>query len=318
MPRALIVGCNGQDGQILWRQLADRGYSLLGISRHGTRAQGCDWSDAVDVTDGDAVRGLIAEFRPAETYYLAAYHHSSQDPAVDQATLWARSFAINTQGFQNVLDAHCQANRDGRIFYASSSRVFGAARAGTQDESTALRPACLYGITKATGMMLADYYRRDHGLFASCGILYNHESPLRGRSFLSQRVAHGLVAVKRGTATELVLGDLDSKVDWGYAPDYTEAMQRILQCDTAGDFVIASGSLRSVRDMVSVAAGLLDLDWRSCVVEDRSLVTRPSQQLTGDAGKLRRLTAWAPRTTFEEMVRELVLAAAACQGLAVD
>jgi GDPmannose 4,6-dehydratase len=167
-------------------------------------------------------------------------------------------------------------------------------------------------VTKAAGMLLADYYRRVHGLFVSCGILFNHESPLRGPQFVTQRVVRGLVAIARGEASELEVGSLDARVDWGYAPDYTHAMQAMLEMQVPGDFVVATGKTHSVRDLVEVAAARLGLDWRRVVVEESGVLKRGAQGLCGDASRLRSATGWAPSIAFSEMVELLV--DAACSG----
>jgi GDPmannose 4,6-dehydratase len=196
-----------------------------------------------------------------------------------------------------------------RIFYAASSRVFGEVEASPQNEGTPFRPTCVYGITKALGMMLADYYRRNHKMFVSCGILFNHESPLRGREFVSQRIVNGLVALKTGRATSLQIGDLNARVDWGYAPDYTRAMQLILDASAPDDFVIASGETHSVREMIEIAAEFLEIDWEGRVVENAQILRRNPQDLCGDASRLRRLTGWQPSASFREMVQIMAKAA---------
>jgi GDPmannose 4,6-dehydratase len=309
MPRALIIGHRGQDGSILWDQLAARGFSLVGISRHETRTHGEQWEGIVDITDLSCVRHLMERFHPDQVYYLAAHHHSSQESAVDEASAWHASWAINLHAFSHFLLAAKDSCPRARFFYASSSRVFGEASISPQDENVPLEPSCIYGITKASGMLLGDYYRRNHGLFASCGVLFNHESPLRGAQFVSQRVANGLVALKYGAATTLEIGSLDARVDWGFAPDYTRAMQLILETETAENFVVATGETHSVRDMITIAADYLDLAWEGHVVETNRILRRRSQDLCGDASRLRQVTGWKPSIGFQEMTRILVDAA---------
>jgi GDPmannose 4,6-dehydratase len=306
MPRALIIGHAGQDGRILWDQLAARGFSLVGISRSTVRAWHADWNAAVDVTDAQAVRAFMADFAPEQIYYLAAHHHSSQDTGSGDADAWEESWNVHVHGFANVLRAARESSPDVRVFYASSSRVFGEAITSPQDESTPLRPVCIYGVTKVSAMVLADYYRRTHGLFVSCGILFNHESPLRGAQFVSQRVVGGLNAIKSGHAESLQVGSLGARVDWGYAPDYTRAMQLILESGQAGDFVIATGRTHSVRDMVAIAAEYLGIEWEGRVVETARILKRAPQELCGDASRLRRLTGWEPSVDFREMIHILV------------
>ncbi|MBS0571253.1 MAG: GDP-mannose 4,6-dehydratase, partial [Proteobacteria bacterium] len=185
------------------------------------------------------------------------------------------------------------------------------AQVSPQDESTPLRPTDAYGVTKAAGMMLADYYRRVHGLFVSCGILFNHESPLRGPQFVSRRIVDGLMALKDGRASSFEVGTLDSRVDWGYAPDYTRAMQLSLDATSPGDFVIASGVMHSVRDLVVAAARHLSIDWKGKVIETSAILQRDAQELCGDTSRLRAETGWQPQVDFDGMVRILVDAALA-------
>lgn len=312
MLRVLIIGHDGQDGGILWKQLAARGFSLLGVSRRGTRVHAAEWSEAVDITSLPSMRRVLAGFKPDQVYYLAAHHHSSQSD-IAEADVWKHSWEIHVHAFSNLLRAAKECCPDARIFYASSSRVFGEAVASPQDEQTLLAPSCIYGVTKASGMMLAGYYQRVYGLFVSCGILFNHESPMRGSQFVSQRIADGLVAIKYGRASKLEIGSLDARVDWGYAPDYTRAMQMILEANHAETFVISSGQTHSVREMIAIAADHLELPLGTHVVETLSILQRRPQDLCGNPSRLRAVTGWKPFVGFHQMVRILVDAAVARQ-----
>lgn len=319
MSRALIIGHTGQDGQILWDQLLERGFALVGVSRNSVLAHGTVWTAPVDIADARSIQELIEAFRPTQVYYLAAHHHSSQDAGINAADIWDRSWAVHVYGFGHVLQALVTVVPAARVFYAASSRVFGAiARRTPLDETTPHRPDDSYGVTKATGMLLADHYRRVHGQFISCGILFNHESPLRGPQFVTQRVVRGLVAVARGEATRLEVGSLDARVDWGYAPDYTRAMQWMLQTSEPSDFVVATGRTHSVRDLLEIASAHLGLDWREIVFETNGLLQRNTQGLCGNAARLRAETGWMPSIDFPDMVRLLVDAAKSakfCSGL---
>jgi len=311
MRRAIIVGHSGQDGRILWDQLAARGFSLVGISRHEIRLHESGWSEPVDITDAVAVRQLVGGFRPDQIYYLAAHHHSSQQLTEDEGAIWLASWTVHTQAFLHFLSAIRECQPSARIFYAGSSRVFGAAEVSPQDENTPFRPGCVYGITKAMGMMLADYHRRNHGVFASCGVLYNHESPLRGREFVSQRIVDGLIALKLGRQETLRIGNLNARVDWGYAPDYTRAMQLVLEADAPGDFVIASCETHSVREMIEIAAEHLEIHWEGRVIEDTQILQRRPQDLCGDPSRLHEVTGWQPATSFRSMIQLMADAALA-------
>lgn len=307
MRRALIIGHTGQDGRILWDQLLERDFAVVGVSRRDVRTHGVEWTAPVDIGDGGSVQALVEAIGPSQVYYLAAHHHSSQDAGMRAADNWGQSWAVHVHGFGNVLQALLAAAPEARIFYAASSRVFGGtAVAALLDEATPHRPDDIYGLTKAAGMLLADYHRRVHRQFVSCGILFNHESPLRGAQFVTKRVVRDLVAITRGEATRLEVGSLAARVDWGYAPDYTRAMQQMLEAPEAGDFVVATGTTHSVRDLVDVAASHLGIDWREVVIETDGLLQRSPQGLCGNAARLRSETGWAPSINFPDMVRLLV------------
>lgn len=306
MPRALIIGHTGQDGRILWDQLVQRGYWLAGLSRSELRRSDAGAGTPVNLADVGAVTLLLQDLRPDEIYFLAARHHSSQEDERDVLMAWRESWALHVHAFQNVLQGVLEACPAAGIFYASSSRVFGRAEHSPQDESTPLRPDCVYGVTKAAGMLLARQYRTSQGLRVCCGIMFNHESPIRGTNYVTQRVVQGLVAIQRGIGGPIKIGDLEARVDWGYAPDYTRAMQAMLGAGEARDFVVATGVTHSVRELVEHVAARLGLDWRECVVESTDLLRRPAQGLCGDASLLRRSTGWAPSLDFRGMLELMV------------
>lgn len=307
MPKALIIGSTGQDGRILWGQLLGQGYSLVGVSSAGL------WRGSVPVlagplclTDPASVRALIRSEMPDEIYFLAARHHSSQESGQSPMQAWHECLELHVTAFVCVMQAVLEACPTARIFYASSSRVFGKAREDRQDEQTPMRPECAYGISKLAGMLSAHRYRDREGLMVFCGILFNHESALRGPAYVTSRVIDGLLSIREGHAGKLVLGDLDARVDWGYAPDYTRAMQAMLATGTARDYVVATGELHSVRDLVARVAGRLGMDWKDCVFEADGVLQRPAQGLCGDASLLRTATGWAPTLDFQRMVDSLV------------
>jgi GDPmannose 4,6-dehydratase len=307
--RVLIVGAAGQDGRILWEQLQENGDDLIGMTRKEVQSLPDRSLPAVDLCSERAVRQLVESFAPERIYFLAACHHSSEDHASRNEEIWHASRRVHVEAFRIFLEAIRVTRLATRIFYASSSRVFGNPVSSPQTEETPIRPSCIYGITKAMGMMLARNYRETHDVWASSGILYNHESPLRGHEFLSQRVARGLVAVKEGRETKLEIGNLEARVDWGYAPDYTRAMRLILEAAAPGDFVVATGETHSVRDMIEVAADYLGTEWQRAVVENPALLQRPSLTLCGNASRLHATTGWTPTQTFKGLVRLMVKAA---------
>ncbi len=295
MSSALVIGAGGQDGRLLTEQLEAKDHRVIGVRRGD-----------VELTDAAAVARLVCSAQADEIYYLAAHHHSSQDAVPSPAALFRASFAVHVDGLINVLEAMRLHTPSSKLFYAASSHVFGPATTPEQDESTALRPGNVYGITKAAGMHACRFYRETHGLFASVGILYNHESHYRRREFVSTKIVRGAVNISRGGEAKFVLGDLASRIDWGYAPDYVDAMIRILALNQPGDFVVATGEAHTVSEFARIAFAALGLDWRAHVEENPDIVTRAGLGLVGNPAKLKAATGWAPTVTFDEMIRRLL------------
>ncbi|HEX3056240.1 MAG TPA: GDP-mannose 4,6-dehydratase, partial [Gaiellaceae bacterium] len=214
-------------------------------------------------------------------------------------------------GVTALLEAIRAVDPDIRMYQASSSEIFGEPSAVPQTEGTPLHPVTPYGVAKAYGHFIVGSYRRRYGLHASCGILYNHESPRRPVDFLPSKVAHAAAAVSLGLQDELALGDLGAQRDWGYAGDYVEAMRLMLQQDEPGDYVIATGVLHTVEKLVELAFSHVQLDWREHVRVDPALVrgTAELHDLVGDASKARLQLGWSPQVRFEDLVRLLVDAA---------
>lgn len=307
MKSALIVGSGGQDGQLLLGRLRAENYRVLGIARESVQATHPGPYAKIDIHDAAQMRAVVTETRPDEIYYLAAFHHSAEQfPASDVAGLWQRSFDIHVGGLLNVLEAMRLHSPGSRLFYAASSLVFGDVGSEPQNELTPLRPKCVYGITKTAGLHCLRFYRDAHSLFAAGGILYNHESGLRAGHFVSQKIVRGALRIKRGEQQRLALGDLSARTDWGYAPDFVDAMRAILALDAADDFVVATGEAHSVQEFVEAAFGALGLDWKAHVDEEPALIARRRTGLRGDAAKLRKLTGWKPTLTFPQMVERLI------------
>lgn len=307
MTRAIVIGSEGQDGRILLDRLKHDGCDVLGLGRNSVRGEDANDLRPLDITSRDQVSELIGNWKPDEIYFLAAVHQSSEDPTrPDDAALFDRSLAVHATAPIYILEAITRAKYRTRFFYASSSLVFGNMTDECQDERTPIRPRDIYGITKATGMNACRFFREVHDVHASVGILYNHESPLRKRNFVSQRIIRGALEISRGTRNTLELGDLSARIDWGYARDFIDAMIRIVRQETPDDYIIATGEARSVQEFVAITFDLLGLDWRSHVVENRNLLTRRSPTRIGDASKLRERTGWAPQVTFPQMVEILL------------
>jgi len=304
---ALIIGAGGQDGRLLARFLLDRDYAVRGWIRSDLAAPAPCECEYVDILEPALVEAELRKSPPDEIYYLAAFHHATEDViALSAAELLRRSFDVHVIGLLNVLQAMEECCPRTRLFYAASSHVFGIPESEWQNEETSLRPNSAYGISKAAGLQCCQLYCREKGIFAATGILFNHESSLRKPSFLSQKIVRGVWRAQRDPAYRLVLGDLRARVDWGYAPDYVDAMFRILQLPEASDFVVASGELHTVREFAQVAFSALGLDWRRHVETDTRLLNKVSHPLRGDSSKLRGATGWSPSATFAELVARLV------------
>jgi GDPmannose 4,6-dehydratase len=305
---SLVIGAGGQDGTLLTQLLAGRGDRVVCVD--------CDktWSlppavwEPVDILRSEQVLSLVRRTRPDECYYLAAFHHSAEDPGLTpgDTQLFERSHAIHVRGLLHCLHAIAQASPPTRLFYAASSHVFGFPTVQPQDESTPLNPQNVYGITKTAGIHCCRYFRGELGVFASVGILYNHESHLRPPQFLSSKIVRGVLAFQKDPSRKLVLGDLDAVVDWGYAPDYVEAMTRILGCSAPDDFVVATGQPHSVGDFLQIACEIVGVDRRECATLDAHLLRKKSAVLIGNSGKLRTLTRWQPQTSFHDMIEKLI------------
>jgi GDPmannose 4,6-dehydratase len=273
--------------------LREREYEVVGIDRGD-----------VDLLDADAVRAALRDAAPREVYNLASpsFVPRSWEQPVEVAQL-------GTVGVTLMLEAIRDVDPAIRLCQASSAEVFGVPVETPQSESTPFRPTSPYGAAKAYGSFITAAYRSKYRLHASSAILFNHESPRRSTDFLPAKVAHGVAAIAAGREHELVLGDLDAQRDWGYAPDFVEAMWLMLQQDEPGDYVIATGELHSVGEFVELAFAHAGLDWRAHVRVDESLVRGQNYELVGDASKARDRLGWKPTVTFEQLVGLLVNAA---------
>lgn len=304
MKRALIIGSAGQDGSYLSEQLAAAGWSVVGVDRATPRRVALD--------DATAVAALVREVAPEALFHLAAYHHSSEDAARPLGPELLESEALHVTAWVHLLEAVAAHAPNCRSFYAASSHVFGAPRTPLIDESHPFSPTSAYAITKAAGVEVGRLYRA-RGLHVSAGFLFNHESPRRPTRFVSQKIVRAAVAAAhakgRGEAFLLELGSLSAVVDWGYAPDYTNAMLRIVTCDEPADYVIATGTPHTPADLCREAFHAVGLDWTEFVRERPGAVTRQLPALLGDASALRKATGWAPTVSFETMVRSMVIAA---------
>ena len=300
MNRCAIIGHRGQDGRILSGVLQDQGVQVIGIGRGD-----------LDLTDEAAVTAFIEKEKPDQIYYLAAFHHSSEDrECLSDAEIFRRSSNVHLAGVVSFLESIKISGNPIRLLYAASSHVFGEASALPQNEQTPFRPKSIYGITKSAGIESCRFYREKHGVFAATGILYNHESSFRSAKFVSQKIIRGAVAVSQGKSDSICLGNLEARIDWGYAPDFIQAMMLIMDQPSSDDYVISTGMTHSVREFAEIAFSQLGLDWRNHVTVDESLIARKaSDHLVGDSSKLRERTRWTPKTSFEEMISIMIKSA---------
>ena len=308
--RAFVTGIGGQDGALLAAHLLDQGYEVTGVVRRdadeypnleGLRSR-IELVRADLLHHTSLVQALQAT-RPTEVYNLAA--PSFVPRSWDEPIRTAEFAAV---GATAMLEAIREVDPAIRFYQASSSEIFGDPRETPQTEETAPSPLTPYGVAKAYAHFIAASYRRRYGMFTCCGILYNHESPLRPVDFLPRKVARAAAAISLGLEEELVLGDLSARRDWGYAGDYVRAMWLMLQHDEPGDYIVATGVSRSVEELVACAFAAVSLDWRDHVRSDPALYRGAAElhDLVGDASKARRLLGWEPELSFEELLRTMV------------
>ena len=308
--RALITGIGGQDGSLLAELLLEHGYDVLGIVRRSTTSYSnlADAQDRLEVVQADLndelalVRELRA-FRPHEVYNLASV--SFVPRSWEQPVLTAQLAAV---GATALLEAIREVDPTIRFYQASSSEIFGEPVETPQDEETPLSPLTPYGVAKAYAHFITRSYRTRYGLHASCGILYNHESPRRPLDFVPRKVAAAAAEISLGRRAEVWLGDLDARRDWGYTGDYVRAMWLMLQQEEPDDYVIASGESHTVEELVTHAFERVGLDWREYVHIDESLRRGKAElhDLVGDPTRGRERLGWAPTLGFKELVELLV------------
>jgi GDPmannose 4,6-dehydratase len=308
--RALITGVTGQDGSYLAEFLLEQGYEVVGMIRRSSTVNFGrieHIQDRVTLAHGDlldqtSLMTLMQEFQPDEIYNLAA--QSFVPVSWKQAVLTGEFTAL---GVTRVLEAMRAAAPEARFYQASSSEMFGKVREVPQNEQTPFYPRSPYGVAKVYGHWITVNYRESYDLFASSGILFNHESPRRGLEFVTRKVTYGAAQIKLGLAEELRLGNLNSRRDWGFAGDYVKAMWLMLQQEEPGDYVVGTGETHSVRELCQVAFGYLDLDWEEYVVS-ASEFYRPAEVdlLVSDPSRARAQLGWEPEVSFQDLIKMMV------------
>ncbi len=329
MKKALITGIRGQDAAYLARLLLEKGYEVYGADR---RSGDSSWwrlkelgieKDVklvyMDLLEPTNVIDIVKKIQPDELYNLAA--QSFVKASFDQPYVTTE---VNALGVLRLLEAIRHFSPHTRFYQASTSEMFGKVKEVPQNEETPFHPRSPYAVSKLYGHWITVNYREAYGLFTCSGILFNHESPLRGLEFVTRKITHTVALIKHGLATKLVLGNLNAKRDWGYAPEYVEAMWLMLQQDSPDDYVIATGQTHTVREFVEAAFAYIgiSLEWEGEGVAERGLnkktgevlvevspeFFRPAEVdvLCGDASKARKKLGWQPRVTFEELVGLMV------------
>ena len=317
MKKALITGITGQDGSYLADLLLEKGYEVHGIIRRAstfnTSRIDHHYADPHingvrmflhygDLADSVNLVKLLYELKPEEIYHLGAQSHVRVSFDIPEYTS-----DVTGVGTIRILEAIREVGLRSRFYQASSSEMFGKAQTVPQNEKTPFWPRSPYGVAKVFSYWATVNYRESYGLQASNGILFNHESPRRGETFVTRKISRAVAAIKQGLQKELFLGNLEAKRDWGYAPEYVEAMWRILQQDAGDDFVIATGETHTVREFAEAAFAHVDLGWKKYVKHDPRY-ERPAEVdlLIGDASKAKKVLGWEPKVRFKDLVRIMV------------
>jgi GDPmannose 4,6-dehydratase len=322
--KALITGITGQDGSYLTELLLAKGYEVHGIIRRSSSFN-TDRIDHLyqdphvhgvklflhygDLTDSASTMTLLHNLQPDEVYHLGAQSHVRVSFDIPEYT-----GDVTGLGTTRLLEALRETSPKARFYQASSSEMYGLVRAVPQREDTPFYPRSPYGVAKVYAHWMTVNYRESYKMHASNGILFNHESPRRGETFVTRKITRSLARIKAGRQKELFLGNLDAKRDWGYAPEFVEAMWLMLQQDQGDDYVVATGETHTVREFLEEAFGCVDLDWKQFVkIDPRYFRPAEVDLLIGDAAKAKRQLGWQHKTSFKELVR--IMVAADCELL---
>ena len=310
---AFVTGMTGQDGPYLARLLLEKDYRVYGLIKRysNPNLENLRWlgieNDVElitgDITDDGCMNHLMRSLRPTEVYNLAAQSFVGISWDLNKLTT-----EVNCMGPLNILNAIRQHSADTRFYQASTSEMFGNATAGQQDENTPFHPRSPYGVSKLYSHWMTRNFRESYGLYACSGILFNHESPLRGRDFVTRKITNGVARIKLGLTDSIVLGNLDSRRDWGFAGDFVRAMWMMMQQEQADDYVIATGKQHTIRELLDVAFSHVGLPHWSQYVTSDPRFKRPAElySLCGNYSRARERLGWQPEFTFERMVADMV------------
>ena len=294
--KVIIFGANGQDGRILCQQLRASKHSVLGVGK----------TDQCNPLHKEALTSLLSREKPDRVYYLAASHRSSEAVVTDLAKEREDSFRVHCQGWQNVVEGCLAKTPKTRLLYASSAHIFGNNSVYPQNETTALRPDCVYGESKVAGMRVSMEAREKHGLFVAHAILFPHESIYRSNGFLSRKLLSAAFEAKKNSSYKITLGDLSATSDWGYAPEYTRAMTAILELEEGGDYIMATGTEHTVAEFADAVFRAVGLDWRQHILTNNDILTKPKRRFRGDASKLHSAIGKGIQTHLPDLGRQLV------------
>ena len=312
MKRALITGINGMDGSHLADLLLTKGYEVYGMERRSSsknRTNTAHLEDKItfingDLTDQNSLVRCLKESDPDEVYNLGAMSFVGESWNTPEQT-----GDVNGMGVLRMLEAVREYGKEVKFYQASTSEMFGRMVENPATENTPFYPRSPYGVSKLYGHWITKNYRESYDMFTSSGILFNHESERRGIEFVTRKISDGVVRIYLGLQDKIVLGNLDAKRDWGYAPDYVEAMWLMLQQEKPDDYVIATGETYSIRDFLNAAFNEVGMgnDWEDCIGQDPRFM-RPAEVdvLRGDSTKAHTELGWKPKTTFEELVSKMV------------
>lgn len=312
---AFVTGMTGQDGPYLAKFLLKKDYKVYGLIKRYSNPNldnikylGIENDIELvtgDITDDCSINHILKSIKPAEFYNLAAQSFVGSSWELNKVTT-----EVNAIGPLNILNAVKLHSPDTKFYQASTSEMFGNSDGGKQDETTPFRPRSPYGVAKLYAYWITVNFRESYSIHASNGILFNHESPIRGKEFVTRKITDGVAKIKAGISNKIVLGNLDSKRDWGYAGDFVEAMWSMLQQDDPGDYVISTGEQHSIRDVLEIAFNEAGIDDWEHYIETDPRFNRPAElySLCGNMAKAREKLNWSPKTTFKEMIQEMTRA----------
>ncbi|TGK51927.1 NAD-dependent epimerase/dehydratase family protein [Leptospira kanakyensis] len=306
--RVLVIGHSGQDGKLLVEDLRNADHSIFGFSgKSYFSSEEIKLSVQPKLEDIESLKYLLKVFKPDQIYYLAAYNKSAEEKDLEDIQEdFLKYQLVNSTGLLNVLVAMKEELPKTRLFYASSSLIYSGEGDVPLDESSPMIPNGFYGITKAEGVWIAEYFRKVYGLFVSVGILFNHESGYRKESFLTQKIIRGAIRIASGSNEKLILGDLDARVDWSYAFDFIEAFQKILSCNEPDTYIVASGESHSVAEFAEQTFAFFNLNASDYLLENKQLLNRKSTLRVGNPSKLITKTGWKRSIDFKTFVQQLI------------